>query len=81
MMEEKYGSSWETEKICKSMASPPCDKPIYLFPRLRAKESVASGGRTEEFLIVTSGWVDTISPRLHVLPQVSHYRRCVRLLV
>lgn len=44
-------------------ASPPCDKPIYLFPRLRAKESVASGGRTEEFLIVTSGWVIP-SPRV-----------------
>lgn len=39
-------------------ASPPCDKPIYLFARLRAKESVA-----EEFLIVTSGWVIP-SPRV-----------------
>lgn len=37
---------------------------------------------TEEFLIVTSGWLIASlgTPRLHVLlPQVSHYRRCVRV--
>lgn len=36
---------------------------------------------TEEFLIVTSGWLiaSLYTPRLHVLPQVSHYRRCVRV--
>lgn len=36
----------------------------------------------EEFLIVTSGLLIASlgSPRLHVLPQVSHYRRCSSLI-